>query len=336
MIRKNSFHKVTLVSLSALSVSMPMALANDQAATPAFEISVSNTRHPNPGAVELNLNYLGAPYREDVKKMNFRFAGAQINTLFARLSETRKLDKEQYYFEFRELKSASLRVTEDNRRDVELASFSLMPNEDLNALVTLKNPATNVSVSAVGEQERFKCFTPETCVFDGMEKVSTSAVNSVVDIIKFETIGTTQAGEAVLQRRISNPSEQQVVITESGAITRLGRKSFTGLGSSASSLDQFKGFAQTLEKFGNGDPLTVAHIFPAYGGLKISVETAPHYFCHFQRVISYPENFSVPTQLGRTCSFPGGYDGRTYVTGSSPGSDTKIVQDWLFQNLQPE
>jgi hypothetical protein len=322
-----AFKRLVLGGLVSSSVCLQNAMANQKSGIPLFEFKAGESGE------KLALGFKGSPFREDVKQFRFRFEEKEISTLFSQISKVSRIDKGEYYFELRGVKSAALKIDQAYERGVSIAQFPLSIGETLDELVSLNTRASNVSAYVEYEKERYKCFSADVCAFDGLETLNTFRVRSNVDVILYDTIGTVYGGEATLQRRISDPKQVLVEVHLQSAIDRLGRSKFLGQVNSLGSLKDFQGFSQTLETYGNGRAMKVAHVFPAYGGLKISVETAPFYYCNYTRVVSYPDNFSIPTPLGESCVFPGGYDGGAYVTGSSPGSDFPSVQDWLFQNF---
>jgi hypothetical protein len=186
-------------------------------------------------------------------------------------------------------------------------------------------------VEMEGSAEQFHCEMPGVnCESKGVTRLILRGTVGESGIRIYNLVGTADQGSVVVESKISNPGRFRLKILNSEAARKLGFSELNfGEGAPASIDAPFVGFSQALypERFRK------VHVFPDFGGLKVKVETKPHYFCEQTIYRSYPDTIVQPRALGERCDFSSTFPTHSVVS-SRPGVDSLTGNEWYFPNLE--
>jgi len=155
---------------------------------------------------------------------------------------------------------------------------------------------------------------------------------------EWENVYICEHDEAVVKQHLFKPGKYQLTLKNNDINIYLGLGDFAnphGHGEPTTDVSDFVGFNSIVSRFNhrdtNSNPSKIAHIFPAYGGLKVLVEREAFFYC------DYYLNYGDSSGLTHTISAPIGSscpDLRpTYsFRNTRPGQDRKSSANWFFQN----
>lgn len=160
---------------------------------------------------------------------------------------------------------------------------------------------------------------------------------------KLESVGTKtifacEGDEALVNQYKDDPAHFQLAIKNNDInmylqLGYLARPEGRGLPMRGGST--FTGFNSVISHFTSEKPASVpfitAHILPQSGGLKIVVDTQPHYYCHYQPLFgdSSGSTHTIVAQPGKSCPNLGSsYEFRN----ASAGLNVRTSKNWFFQN----
>lgn len=282
------------------------------------------------------------PVRADTATVRLTATATSMKPLIDKLAESRvTTEYEEFYYELREFRSPSFKITVDLLNGERFEEVLPVSTEaDFDATVQIPGVFERVYLSFNGQQDFYKCFDASTCVFDSTfdRDISVGHYYSI-EIVTHDPILSCGDGLATVERKIGSPTEQRVTVKHNDARGYLGLYDTTsGYGDAAETGDEFVGFSSSLGTFrGYGGDYRTAHVFPTHGGLKIKVDTKPHYFCSYVRTASYPDYLTLAVPIGQRCPDPdgGSWGGHPWrVTSSSGGADQAYSRDWFFQGCE--
>jgi hypothetical protein len=288
-----------------------------------------------PDAQVATLSLEGGPARADAPEIGFRADTTALQALATRRAAPNIIDRQSaYYRESRGFRKPEIILTLNHETaPASVHVFSLADDADLSTTLPVVDFLKNFDIKLRGRQDIYKCFDTATCVLES-SIVATAHVlfDATVRVEDFEPIVSCGRREIVIERRLATPTVQRVKIRNDGLRRYLGLDSVvTGRGDPALNAAEFSGFAAGIAFFGEGgSAYREAHVFREYGGMKLKVDTLPHYFCHYTRVVSYPDHRTLAAQIGQSCQHLSA--DRWYVTGSSGGSDHPFSRDWFVPN----
>ena len=241
-----------------------------------------------------------------------------------------------YWLQYRNFKPALLEVnvgylngsTEERKflfRKEGLENF-----ETYQDILSVPGPLESVTTYIKGMAEEFRCAGLNTdCVKVKSTNLILRANTSEKSIRIYNVIATADDGNVTIENKISNPSKFRLSVRNQDAARKLNfSKLEFGIGAPVTKESPFVGFSQKLYPY----EFKEVYVYPEFGGLKVKVETKPHYFCVQTTIRSYPDSITQALPLGERCSFAPTGDATTTVT-SRPGQDTFSINEWYFPNL---
>lgn len=312
------------VLCTAFKCSSVFALGGDS--TPVFEVSPKSD-----GSSDAQVALISGEFRSNVKAVEVRSNSQLMMPLLKRLAVPLKVPQQGYYLKIKGFYNPKLAVTFREHGGSVREEVLKMGERDIQEILEIPTFVDSLEIKIRGERDVYKCFDDETCAY--VERQSASEYVGLLNAVRFRKLLSCENDEAVVESLYADSSKQRLRLKnfEVSAYLQIEQANH-GIGQNASSASEFRGLSAEIGSFTQyGGAYRTLHAYPESGGLKIKVDTAPHYFCHYEVVVSYPRSFSLAAPIGMRCPYAGD---RARVTGSSPGSDFDYSRDWFFQGCQ--
>ena len=311
----------------------------------ALAAKFSVTIEPESGSVEtetVRLKLEGDRFPSTIKELSLQLS-EEVTKKAAELAAVPQIvyNSKDFYVEARAARNLVLEVNiESPARELggstvsyQLDTLPIESAEDLKKVYNI-NGFSRLTVYFSAERELYKCFNPETCVFQAWSDRSRSVANfahsNVEDVIRSKSIGNSASTGVTIEESLFSPG-QYLIQGLPNSLSReleIFRSSVPGSGQSSSVAKPFVGFAGNI----GSNSFRTLHVFPTAEGLKLKVVVKPYYNCVYTRTVSYTDTFYVPTAIGQSCgSHP---QDRTYFSHAEGAVDHEYSKEATIQDFK--